>query len=73
MADLVIRKQKCNSYSISFGGESNNYAATRQFRVYKKMICECRKNKTNLGKQPKIKKGFEAGEITLSGTRKCIT
>ena len=58
MANLVIRKQKHNSYTagfkvISFAEEFNKCAAFRQFRVYKKLIRDWCKNKAKLENIPK--------------------
>ena len=65
MANLVIRKQKHNSYaagfkviSISFEEESNNCTASCQFEADEKLICDWRKNKAKLENVPKSKKAL---------------
>ena len=36
--------------------ESNDYTASRQFRIYKKLVCDWYKNKANLENIPNLKK-----------------
>lgn len=73
MADLVIRKQKCNSYTarfklkvISFVEQSNNSAASRQFVVYEKFIRDWHKNMAKLENIPKSKKALQNGKSPFS-------
>ena len=61
--DLVIKNQKCNLYTAGFKlkviplkEKSNNYAASCQFRVYKKLICDWHKNIAKLENIPKSEK-----------------
>ena len=67
MTDLVIRKQKPNSYAagfkvISFAEESNNCAASCQFRFYEKLIHDLCKNEAKLKIPPKSKKTLWHGK-----------
>ena len=78
MTDLVILKQKHNSYAagfkvISFVGESYNCAISCHFRINDKLICDWRKNKAKVENMPKSKKASWHGKIALSKTLKCIT
>ena len=62
MADLVIRKQKCNSHTAGFKlkvisfAEEFEYAASHQLMAYEKFVCDWHKNKAKLENIPKSKK-----------------
>ena len=69
MADLVIRKQKCNLYAaefkvISFAEESNGCAVSCQFKIYEKLIHDWDKNKAKLENIPKSKKPLQHGKLS---------